>query len=296
MSSPEQRASMITQLQQSYGNAHVQRVMERIQAEKGSGRPLESDIRSEMETGFNRDFSDVTIHTDASADNLAEELGAKAVTSGKDIFFSEGAYNPDSEAGKTLLGHELTHVIQQEGISAGGNESIGKVGDVFEQEADLMARALTGGRDISVEVAAAAPSLQMTELRGGLERASTGTATEETGADDTRLAALRAAWDAVVVNNITEAHESLQEAPPDFETSMTKVHTAAEFIHSIMSAYRDREPAFGQLATFHQYLQMVYVQIEAHTGAARPVETIIEHLNPSEGSMEGWLSRARDVL
>jgi hypothetical protein len=111
--SDEQRASLVNQLQQSYGNVYVQQVMERIQSGKGSGQPLGAETRSEMEAAFHQDLGDVRIHTDASASEVAKELGAKAFTSGKDVFFKEAAYQPGSETSHRLLMHEIAHVVQQ---------------------------------------------------------------------------------------------------------------------------------------------------------------------------------------
>lgn len=113
LSSSEEKADIVTQLQQSRGNAYVQQIMQRIQTEKGQGQVLESAIRSEMEVSFGHDFGDVRIHADAAADELAKRLNAEAFTSGKDIFFREGAYQPHSQSGKRLIGHEITHVAQQ---------------------------------------------------------------------------------------------------------------------------------------------------------------------------------------
>jgi hypothetical protein len=107
------RAQAVTELQRQRGNFYVQEIIERIRAEKGSGRPLEPQVQAEMEAAFGHDFGGVRVHTDSTADKLAKELGAKAFTFGKDIFFREGAYQPGSELGKGLLGHELTHVVQQ---------------------------------------------------------------------------------------------------------------------------------------------------------------------------------------
>jgi hypothetical protein len=149
VSSDEHRASLVAHLQQSYGNAYVQRVMERMQAEKGSGRPLESETRSEMEAVFKRDF--------AVADNLARELGAEACTSGKDIYFRTGSYQPETDRG--LLGHELTHVVQQEG-SPQGAEHIDRAGDALEREAARVGQEVSEGRGVSVGMASAVPSLQ----------------------------------------------------------------------------------------------------------------------------------------
>jgi hypothetical protein len=57
----EQLQRMAIQLQQSYGNAYVQSVIQRIDAARGSGQPLESHVCSEMENTFGQDFSQETV-------------------------------------------------------------------------------------------------------------------------------------------------------------------------------------------------------------------------------------------
>jgi hypothetical protein len=87
---------------------------QQINALKGQGKAMDESIRKEMEAKMNADFSDVSIHTSGEADALCKQLSARAVTVGNDIFFAAGEYAPDSEAGRKLLAHELTHVVQQE--------------------------------------------------------------------------------------------------------------------------------------------------------------------------------------
>jgi peptidoglycan hydrolase-like protein with peptidoglycan-binding domain len=82
----------------------------------GGGRRMDSSTRTKMESGFGADFGDVNIHTDARAVQMNKELGAQAFTHGKDIYFNQGKYNPESNDGKHLLAHELTHTIQQTGM------------------------------------------------------------------------------------------------------------------------------------------------------------------------------------
>jgi hypothetical protein len=123
-----QRAGAMFNLQQTYGNRYVQmlvegskqatldeHVMRRIENQRGSGKPLEPGVRSQMESAFERTFGDVKIHTGVEADALSQQLKAKAFTTGKDIFFKEGAYQPHSDTGIKLIAHELTHVMQQTG-------------------------------------------------------------------------------------------------------------------------------------------------------------------------------------
>lgn len=159
--SDEQQVSLVTQLQQSYGNAYVQRVMERIQAEKGSGQPLELKTRSEMETSFGHDFSEVHIHADTAADKPARELGARAFTSGKDIFFRENAYQPGSEAGKGLLGHELAHVIQQGSGISGTEHALSNSKSSLETEAETAGSAVASGKSITLSPAAHVSAIRL---------------------------------------------------------------------------------------------------------------------------------------
>jgi len=89
----------------------------RLDSLRGSGRPLGVDSRAFMEPRFGHDFSSVRVHTDSQAAQMARDVRALAFTVGNDIFFRDGQYAPDSSAGKRLLAHELTHVIQQGGAS-----------------------------------------------------------------------------------------------------------------------------------------------------------------------------------
>jgi hypothetical protein len=82
---------------------------------RGMGSELPEDIRRQMEEKMNASFKDVRIHTDAEAEELCEQVHALAFTNGKDIYFNKGQYKPDSDSGKELLAHELTHVVQQRG-------------------------------------------------------------------------------------------------------------------------------------------------------------------------------------
>jgi hypothetical protein len=82
---------------------------------KGKGSMLPKDILDEMNTKFAYDFKNVRIHDDSDAHKMSQELNAQAFTSGNDIYFNEGKYDPSTAEGKRLLAHELTHVIQQKG-------------------------------------------------------------------------------------------------------------------------------------------------------------------------------------
>jgi hypothetical protein len=76
------------------------------------GQPLPDAVRSYFEPRFGRSFAHVRTHTTAEAADMAEAFGARAYTVGRDIVFGAGAYAPETNAGRQLLAHELTHVLQ----------------------------------------------------------------------------------------------------------------------------------------------------------------------------------------
>ncbi len=87
-----------------------------IQQSRGSGQTLAESIRQPMEQAFgNVDFSGVNVHTDARSDQLNRSLQSKAFTTGQDVFFRQGTYDPATQKGQELIAHELTHVVQQNG-------------------------------------------------------------------------------------------------------------------------------------------------------------------------------------
>jgi len=85
----------------------------KINSLQGKGTPLSYKTKSFFTSRFGHDLSDVRVHTNTDSNNLAESINAKAFTKGNNIVFNKGEYNPQSSHGKRLLGHELTHVIQQ---------------------------------------------------------------------------------------------------------------------------------------------------------------------------------------
>lgn len=81
---------------------------------KGGGDPLPGKTLGFMNQAFGADFSTVRVHTGNQAAEMSQGIQAKAFTHGSDIYFNRGQYSPESSEGKRLLGHELTHVVQQQ--------------------------------------------------------------------------------------------------------------------------------------------------------------------------------------
>jgi hypothetical protein len=171
------RPEDVLSLQTQYGNQTIRRVIDpasevqysasdhgeldsyisaEIQRARTGGQALKLDIRREAGEQLGHDFGSVRLHTDHQADRLSRQIQAKAFTVGNDVFFRQNAYNPGTSRGRGTLNHELTHVMQQSGGSAGsGPLTLGKADDHFEQQADKVAtmqsasvqsgRALQGG-------------------------------------------------------------------------------------------------------------------------------------------------------
>ncbi|GAB6907956.1 conserved hypothetical protein [Desulfosarcina cetonica] len=93
-----------------------------IEAIKTGGRPLDPVSRTFFESRLGRDLGRVRLHMDSAASEIAESIQARAFTIGNHIVIGRGGCPPHTPTGQRLLGHELTHVIQQreDRISIGG--------------------------------------------------------------------------------------------------------------------------------------------------------------------------------
>ncbi|NMM49081.1 eCIS core domain-containing protein [Marinigracilibium pacificum] len=112
---------------------------------------LPGGVMQKMENSFGTSFSDVNVHKDSSE---ATNLGAKAFAQGNDVHFAPGQYNPETKSGQELIGHELTHVVQQrqgrvhptiqgKGMAINDNSQL-------EQEADVMGKKAAEGKEANV--------------------------------------------------------------------------------------------------------------------------------------------------
>jgi hypothetical protein len=88
------------------------------------GHPLDDPTRDFFEKRMGHDFSRVRIHSDDAAARSAHDLHARAYTSGQDIVFGAGDFSPATRAGRRLIAHELTHVLQQSPTERAGGRQI----------------------------------------------------------------------------------------------------------------------------------------------------------------------------
>jgi hypothetical protein len=128
---------------------------------RGNSQALPNDLRTSMEAAFNTDFSQVKIHPNSQQ---AIHLGALAYTQGNHIHFSPNQYQPHSQTGRQLLGHELTHVVQQRqgqvDANASTNELLINDRPALEQEADEKGRSAANRQPVEIYHSATLGSIQ----------------------------------------------------------------------------------------------------------------------------------------
>jgi Domain of unknown function (DUF4157) len=119
------------------------RARKHIESMAGSGNPLSAEpgLRRHLSRG-GRDVSPIRLHTGAGAQRITALLGADAVTSGTDIFFAAGRFDPGTDAGLRLIEHEFAHIGQQSQrggplnlLAARGGTYCGTAGDPWERMA-----------------------------------------------------------------------------------------------------------------------------------------------------------------
>jgi hypothetical protein len=124
------------------------------------GQPLPNEVRNFYEPRFGYDFSNVKVHTDTIAAKSAQSINALAYTSGSNIVFNNGQYSSATDSGKRLLGHELTHVVQQRGciqrkkltpeqkqedLQSERFKNIQRLQDVFDQSPSMQSGEISEG-------------------------------------------------------------------------------------------------------------------------------------------------------
>ena len=99
----------------SGGNLVSAELEAEINGVRGQGRSLEAGLQISMGQAMGANFSGVRVHTDARSDQLNRSIQSRAFTTGRDVFFRQGEYQPRSRGGQALIAHELAHVVQQSG-------------------------------------------------------------------------------------------------------------------------------------------------------------------------------------
>jgi len=114
---PEEEEPVQAKFKDGESPAVTHSLESRINSLKGGGQPLDPATRSFFEPRFGRDFSQVRVHSDSADADVAKSINAKAFTVGNHVTMGAGEYQSKSQSGQRLLGHELTHIIQQNQVS-----------------------------------------------------------------------------------------------------------------------------------------------------------------------------------
>lgn len=96
------------------GSRHPEVVRDQL----GRGHAIDPSVGSRMSRALDHDFSDVRIHTDPVAHDLAGMMNARAFAVGNHVAFGRGEYRPGTMVGDGLIAHELAHVVQQRGSAS----------------------------------------------------------------------------------------------------------------------------------------------------------------------------------
>ncbi len=114
-----------------------------VQRLDGKGQPLPDSLRAFFEPRFGYDFNPVRVHVGHGPAELARTLSARAFTFGRNVVFGSGQYAPNTEQGKRLIAHELTHVVQQRGGPYSGPANSGMTPVVLKLREKTVQRSYT---------------------------------------------------------------------------------------------------------------------------------------------------------
>ena len=141
-----QRASLGSQERGMVRDGEIPPIVHEVM--RSPGRPLDVATRAFMEPRFERDFSQVRLHTGAKAAESARAVNALAYTMGQNVVFGTGQYQPAGAAGMHLIAHELAHVVQQgRGLHA-RSSGVMPANDAAEQEAEASATKVMAGHSV----------------------------------------------------------------------------------------------------------------------------------------------------
>lgn len=209
---------------------------------QGQGQQLDITSRRFFEPWFGHDFSRVRVHADRPAAESAQALDARAYTLGTDIVFGAGAYEPATKAGRELLAHELTHVVQQDGLAPVNGDvlSVSSPGDPSEAAADSVAHAVHDGGAVPVDSIVSGNN-SGTQIRRDLLDAVGTTFRQLTHIDPRDANPIGMAFNEVVSTNAAMA--SASSTPPSWTSTVLRYAANVPLDGAILLAALMRSPA-----------------------------------------------------
>jgi hypothetical protein len=98
-----------------------------LERELGAGAPLDAASRGQLERHLRVDLGAVRLHRGDAAQTSSAMLRARAWTLGTDVVLGAGAPQTQTPQGRVLLGHEISHVLQQS-LPAGASQQAASLG------------------------------------------------------------------------------------------------------------------------------------------------------------------------
>ena len=237
----------------------------RVEAQRGGGQPVGESARASLEPHFGVDLSDVRIHADAEADEMSRQLNAKAFTTGKDVFFRSGDYQPGTTEGQKLLAHEMTHVAQQsEGAPAPAARDTST--PTSTRAVGKAPTAATGGKGTSVarqEDTDVRVARQPVEVKGG---AGPATPPPATPAPPLMTSAQATLFSLTVITKIEEAQREARRRRPRWDRVAKAAMAGRDAIPALIEATGVPASTAGQMRAVEKYL--ISASTAAHSMAA----------------------------
>ncbi|MEM6433126.1 MAG: DUF4157 domain-containing protein, partial [Cyanobacteria bacterium P01_D01_bin.115] len=178
------------------------------------GEPLPENMQAKLRSRIGMENpEDIRVHTDGKANELCDELGALAFTTGNHIFFAAGEYDPDSAEGQELIFHEAVHTIQQGAIdgSEGAAEEEAETNEAVAMQADDPAATEETTDDTATEETSPETEPTADADSGGEAQAESAM---DQGADETQEAVTDQSEDAQMPSEVTGQVKGFLGKPP----------------------------------------------------------------------------------
>lgn len=250
------------------------------------GHPLDAATRAYFESRFERDFSQVRVHSDARAAESARRVDAIAYAVNQDVVFGTGQYRPDSADGRHLLAHELAHTVQQRNTSGQASTDL----DSAEAEAHRAAGALDmpAATGMAPKVESYSPGLYRQASGAASPTASAPTAMTE--AEFERI--MKQKYGTIAIRTGTEAEQTAEVAsrirpsPPAITLPGWKSWNPganSQVYEWVLQSLEDFQSSIGGVPAIHT---IVFYNTEYEL-TTNPVGVQVPSANPDAGASFG---------
>lgn len=278
----------------------------------GGGQALDETTRSFMESRFAHNFGQVRVHTDAEAARSARSARAFAYTVGSDIVFAAGRYAPQTDEGRHLLAHELTHVVQQSAGPVAGTPlsnglTISDPSDSDEQAAAVNAHSVLREEPVaSTTQIAAAPQTQRQIQRDGAtpapasaQTAGLDTTTDGEGNVVTTTAGRQ--YLTIVPADVTWHKGKPQGLPPNPKSVYAALHAQCEMIRSkqlmlALALRGDEKYWFAKVYHFVTKHELMQIDAQLYQYPLMKMQEVIAFDTTYEQNLQNWIAGNKDKV